>query len=168
MYALEKAVINDAEVCFKILDFGRSFQREQGFVQWTDDFPNLDTVKTDILNQKGYKLLYNGEIIGYMYIAFDGEKEYDNIEGKWSFDGEYATVHRVAFKPEFRGKGLSKITFDLIIELCKSKNFKSIRMDTDEKNLRMQHVLEKNGFKRCGRITYNEGFLYVYENVLEP
>ena len=168
MYALEKATLADAEICFEILDFGRSFQREQGFVQWSDDFPNLDTVKDDILNQNGYKLLYNDEIIGYMYIAFDGEKAYDNIDGKWILEGAYATVHRVAFRPEFRGKGLSKITFDLIIKLCKSKNLKSIRMDTDEKNLRMQHVLEKNGFKRCGRITYKEGFLYVYENVLEP
>lgn len=168
MYTLEKATIEDAEICYKILDSGRSFQRQQGFVQWSDFFPNFDTVKDDILNQKGYKLLCNDEIIGYMYIAFDGEKDYDCIEGKWSFSGEYATVHRVAFKPEFRGKGLSKITFDLIKELCRLKNFKSIRMDTDEKNLRMQHVLEKNGFKKCGKITYNGGFLYVYENVLEP
>ena len=166
MYILKEASIEDAERCYEILDSGRSFQREQGFVQWSDDFPNLDTVKNDILNKKGYKLLCNGEIIGYMYIAFDGEKDYDNIDGSWLYNGEFATVHRVAFKPEYRGKGLAKITFDFIKELCKEKNFKSIRMDTDEKNTRMQHVLEKNGFKKCGTINYNGGLLFVYENLL--
>ena len=100
-----------------------------------------------------------------MYIAFDGEKEYDNIEGFWKWKGDYATVHRVAFKPEFRGKGLSNINFDLIKALCKEKNINCIRMDTDEKNLRMQHVLEKNGFKKCGKINFNGGFLFVYENI---
>ena len=166
MYVLKNATIEDAEVCYEILDLGRAFQREQGFVQWTDDFPNLDTVKIDILNQKGYKLLYNDQIIGYMYIAFDGEKAYDNIEGAWNFNGEYATVHRVAFKSEFRGKGLTKITFDLIKELCSLKRFKCIRMDTDQNNTRMQHVLEKNGFIKCGRINCNTGYLFVYENIL--
>ncbi len=166
MYTLKKATLEDAESCYKILDLGRSFQREQGFVQWTDDFPNLDTVKDDISKGKGYKLLYENEIIGYMYIAFDGEKDYNNIEGEWLSHYAYATVHRVAFKPEFRGKGLAQITFDLIKKLCKANNFKSIRMDTDEKNERMQHVLEKNGFKKCGKISYNSGTLFVYENLL--
>ena len=165
MYILKRANLEDAESCYKILDFGRSFQREQGFVQWTDNFPNFDTVKDDISKEKGYKLLYENEIIAYMYIAFDGEKEYDNIDGSWNFDGAYATVHRVSFKPEFRGKGLTKVVFDLIKELCKEKGFNSIRMDTDEKNERMQHVLEKNGFKKCGTIIYNGGTLFVYENL---
>ncbi len=166
MYILKKATLGDVETCYEILDSGRAFQREQGFFQWTDDFPNIDTVKDDISKGKGYKLLSENEIIGYMYIGFDGEKAYNNIDGSWDYDGEYATVHRVAFKPEFRGKGLTKITFDLIKEICIANNFKSIRMDTDEKNTRMQHVLEKNGFKKCGNISFNGGTLFVYENLL--
>ena len=166
MYILKKATIKDAEECYKILDLGRAYQREQGFVQWTDDFPSINTVKDDILKEKGYKLLCENEMIGYMYIAFDGEKEYDNIDGSWASNENYATVHRVAFKPEFRGRGLAKIAFDLIKELCRANNFKSIRMDTDEKNILMQHVLEKNGFKKCGKISCNGGTLFVYENLL--
>ena len=37
--------MEEAELCNEILDMGRKFQRAQGFVQWTDDYPSLDTVR---------------------------------------------------------------------------------------------------------------------------
>ena len=52
MDILESAKNSDIDVCWDILADGRRFQREQGFVQWTDDYPNRDTVKDDILSQK--------------------------------------------------------------------------------------------------------------------
>lgn len=48
MNTLELAKTEELNRCYEIIDGGRAFQREQGFVQWTDDYPNLDTIRNDI------------------------------------------------------------------------------------------------------------------------
>ena len=83
MDILESAKNSDIDVCWAILADGRRFQREQGFVQWTDDYPNRDTVENDILSQKGYVLKVDGAIAGYMCIDFSGEPAYESINGSW-------------------------------------------------------------------------------------
>ena len=151
---LELAKIEELEKCYEIVDMGREFQKEQGFVQWTDDYPNLNTIHEDILRQKGYVVKVNGEIAGYMCIDFDGEPAYENIEGKWRLEAPYGVVHRMAFDKKFRGMGLADITFNLIEDLCKRKNIHYIRIDTDFPNERMQHILKKNGYENCGVIIF--------------
>ena len=39
-------------------------------------------------------------------------------------------------------------------------------MDTDPSNLRMQHILEKNGFKYCGVIKYQGSERLAYDKLL--
>lgn len=151
---LELANKEDAEVCYEIIDAGRRFQREQGFVQWTDDYPNQDTIYKDILNKKGFVIKVDDRIAGYMCIDFDGEPVYDDIEGKWQSENSYAVIHRMAFSEKYRGRGLADIAWCLIEDFCKKNNVYYIRVDTDPSNKRMQHILEKNGFKPCGVIYY--------------
>ena len=55
MYTLEHARIVDTDARNQIIGEGRQFQREQGFVQWTDDYPNIDTVRGDIADPRGYR-----------------------------------------------------------------------------------------------------------------
>ena len=101
MDILESAKNSDIDVCWDILADGRRFQREQGFVQWTDDYPNRDTVKDDILSQKGYVLKVDGVIAGYMCIDFSGEPAYESIDGSWRSEKNYAVIHRMAFRKNF-------------------------------------------------------------------
>ena len=44
MNVLELAQMNDLEICMDIIKDGKNFQNEQGFTQWTDDYPNIDTM----------------------------------------------------------------------------------------------------------------------------
>ena len=53
---LDKARLEESERYSKIIDDGRAFQKAQGFEQRTEDYPNLDTIKGDIKNGKGYVL----------------------------------------------------------------------------------------------------------------
>lgn len=48
MYALELAKAEEIALCNEIIRQGRQFQREQGFVQWTEDYPNIDTLRGGI------------------------------------------------------------------------------------------------------------------------
>ena len=168
MNCLEYAKAEDIEICSQIIEEGKRFQRQQGFVQWTDDYPNRETISEDIKEKKGYILRSDGEIAGYMCIDFSGEPAYEGIEGKWRSDGKYAVIHRMAFHPRFRDKGLADITFGLIEKLCLSKKIHCIRVDTDFPNKRMQHILEKNGFSQCGVIVFQGSGKLAYDKLLDP
>ena len=166
MNTLALAEMEHAEEYFAMIEMGRRFQQEQGFVQWTEDYPSRDTVREDIRAGKGYALLTGGEIAGYMCIDFDGEPAYRKIEGAWRTEGPYAVVHRMAFHSAYRGKGLADAAFRLIGELCGEKGVSVIRVDTDFPNKRMQHILEKNGFVNCGTIVFQGGAKLAYDKIL--
>ena len=149
---LEKAAIQDAPACAAILNSGRMFQREQGFVQWADDYPNLDSVLADIEAGNAHILKADGQIAGYLYISFDGDPAYNYIKGAWRTQAPYAVIHRVAFAEQYRGMGLSEAAFSLAEDFILSYGVRSVRIDTHHRNKRMQHVLAKNGFVLCGEV----------------
>lgn len=164
---LDKARPEEAERCSVIINDGRAFQKAQGFEQWTDDYPNLDTIKEDIKNGKGYVLRDKDCIAAYMCIDLDGEPAYNDIRGIWRLDEPYAVVHRMAFCADKQGKGLSTEAFRLIDEACLSMGVRYIRIDTAPDNKRMQHVMEKNGFVRCGVIVFQGSDKWAYDKIIK-
>lgn len=142
----------DLSVSLKILDAGRAFQRQQGFVQWGDGYPSAGDVQSDIACGGAHLLTVDGVPAAYVFIGFDGDPSYPAIDGQWHFDAPYGVLHRVAICPDFRGMGLSDVLFRLAGELVKAHGFDVLRIDTHEDNKRMQHVLEKNGFLHCGTV----------------
>ncbi len=157
MNELKLAVKEDIDSYMAILNSGREFQREQGFVQWPDGYPDRGTIEDDVKTGNGYALMVDGKPAAYMYIGFDGDPSYPEIKGKWHYDEPYAVIHRIAIGGEFRGKGLADVAFHLAEEFCRSKGYNNLRIDTDEQNKRMQHVLEKNGFSYCGTVIQGGG-----------
>lgn len=166
MYTLELARSSDIAICCDIIREGREFQKEQGFEQWTEAYPNQATILNDIQCQNGYVIKSNGDIAGYMCIDFSGEPAYADIKGEWRSNLPYAVVHRMAFSKKYRGVGLSVIAFKLIEELCLKRNIGNIRVDTDSFNTRMQHILKKNGFVNCGVIVFQGSDKLAFDKLL--
>ena len=73
MYLLELAQSKDVAKCYAIIKAAKEFQREQGFIQWTDDYPNESTIRDDVDTKKGYIFTVDSDIAGYMCIDFSGE-----------------------------------------------------------------------------------------------
>ena len=48
MKTLEMALEKDIYICKQIIDDGKAFQKEQGFTQWTESYPNIDTIRDEI------------------------------------------------------------------------------------------------------------------------
>ena len=165
-YELTLAKTEDFGRCMDILRAGRDFQRQQGFFQWPDRFPNADTIQKDIQNGLGYVVKADGVIAAYLYIGFDGDPSYPKIRGAWQYSGPYAVIHRIAISDEFRGMGLSGVIFDLVGDFCAEKGFDLLRIDTHEDNKRMQHVLQKNGFACCGIVMQDGGERLAFEKKL--
>ena len=165
MVTLELAKPQMLKDCYEIVDMGREFQKAQGFTQWTKDYPNLETIRQDIREGKGYVVMAEDRIAGYMCVDFDGEPAYEHIDGKWRAELPYAVVHRMAFLPDFRGRGLTGTTFSLIEELCRRKGAGYLRADTDFPNKRMQHVLQKCGFVHCGTVIFQGSGKLAYDKL---
>lgn len=166
MNVLEPAQMEEIELYMDIINDGKKFQKEQGFTQWTDDYPNKDTIRSDIYHSKGYALKADGRIAGYMCIDFGGEPAYDDIQGKWRADKPYAVIHRMSFHKEFRGMGLADVAFMLTEKLCIQNDIYYIRADTDFPNKRMQHILKKNGFENCGTIFFQGSEKLAFDKII--
>ena len=66
-------------------------------------------------------------------------------DGAWLDDDPYVTIHRIA------SSGLAKGAAKDCINWC-IEHYGNVRADTHPNNKAMQHVLESNGFARCGLI----------------
>lgn len=149
MYKTRLANINDIDIIMSMIEEGRKHIREYHIDQWSNGYPNTDTIKQDLDNNRGYVLLDNGSIIGY-YVVLKHDPCYDYIEGNWIDDSKYVAIHRVV--TNCFNLGLGTILFDEL-----KKQYKHIRVDTHEGNISMNKCLLKNDFKYCGIIYLKDG-----------
>lgn len=120
--------------------------------QWGTSFPPEELLKEDIDSNRLFVYLVNGELEAVFAFILGPDPTYAVIEdGQWLNDTlPYGTIHRLASAGKRKGVATDVITWCL--EHCES-----LRADTHEDNKIMQHLLEKNGFARCGIILADDG-----------
>ena len=160
---LRKALINEADKSYQCIEDARAYHSSLGFVQWHPGYPTLQTIKDDIEAGIGYVFTDGHEICGYCCIIIGDEPAYRVIDGLWKTDSPYAVVHRMAFSQHSRGKGFSKNALTIIKDFCIANGVDAIRVDTQEENKVMQHILEREGFEYCGLIHFDGGPKLAYE-----
>lgn len=148
-----KTTEKDINDVMKIIKQAQEYFKENNINQWQNNYPNFETIKTDIINGYSYVLLDNNTIVATAAISFDGEITYKNIyNGNWLSNDKYAVIHRVAVDSNLKGLGLSSEILKNVEKMCLEKNIHSIKIDTHEENLSMQKLLQKNNFQYCGVI----------------
>ena len=115
--------------------------------QWGDNFPPQELLEEDIDSNRLFVYVVNGQLLGVFAFILGVDSTYQVIEdGAWLNDTlPYGTIHRLA------SSGKSKGVASAVIEWC-LEHCQSLRADTHADNQIMQHLLEKNGFTRCGII----------------
>lgn len=88
-------------------------------------------------------------VIGIFSVFHDPDPDYKVIDGDWLDDLPYTTIHRVASSGLARHAAADLLTWS-------KKTFGNVRCDTGLKNHAMQHILESQGFTRCGNIIMPE------------
>lgn len=83
-----------------------------------------------------------------------------------SADLPYGVVHRMAIDDVCKGKGAAPAFFRFAEELCKERDIRSNRVDTDADNRMMQRVLEKQGFTYCGTVCFDNSEKIAFEKLL--
>lgn len=166
---IRKATEKDLDVIMEIYAYAREFMAKTGNpAQWADSYPAETLIRQDIAQGVSYvcvddsgcpgKLLpgqednANGqEIEGVFMYDMKEDPTYAVIEnGNWANDRPYGVLHRIASRG--RQKGVASFCMQWCFEQCGN-----LRCDTHEDNKVMQHVMEKNGFVRCGRIYVEDG-----------
>ena len=120
--------------------------------QWGTSFPPQDLIEEDIDTNRLFVYLHNGEMEAVFAFVLGPAPTYAKIEdGQWLNDAlPYGTIHRLASAGKRPGVATDVINWCL--EHCES-----LRADTHADNKIMQHLLEKNGFTRCGIIHVADG-----------
>lgn len=160
---LRKARRKEIDLCYQCIQDARAYHKSLGFTQWHPGYPTPETLAEDIDAGIGYAFVQDSKILGYCCIIIGEEPAYQHIQGAWKTDRPYAVVHRMAFSRDCRGTGLSSPAITLIKQLCQDLSVHAIRVDTQEENKPMQHILAREGFSFCGTVTFDGGPKLAYE-----
>lgn len=148
---IRKATYNDLENIDKVFDYARSFMRKTGNLeQWSGGYPQREVLENDIKKDQLFVFDNNGEIEGVFVFFLGNDPTYNYIEGNWISQKPYGVFHRVANGGKL--KGMLKQMLDFV-----ENQTTHLRIDTHKDNVVMQHVLEKNGFTKCGIIYLESG-----------
>ena len=97
MVELRAAGTNEVQTAMTIIDAAKRHLKEQGIDQWQTGYPDDACIKRDLEAGKGFFVVENGAILGYLCVDYDGEPAYDQMQGTWNTSENYVVVHRMAF-----------------------------------------------------------------------
>ena len=155
---MRPAMVDDVPQIIAILETGRKLLAADGIDQWQNGTgPNAADVANDLMQGWGRVFCVRNQVAATAALIPGPDPNYDVIEdGRWDRTGNtsnaYATIHRVAVSPAYRGNHIAKRFYQRLIEEARVRGFSEIRVDTHEENVRMRHVIEGCGFAYAGRI----------------
>lgn len=149
---IRKAASEDLDAIMEIYNHAKQFMVKTGNVkQWGDGYPQRDLMEQDVAQGVCYVCEDNQGIQAVFTFIQGNEPTYTIIEnGTWKNENPYGTIHRLA------STGAAKGVTALCIGWCFGE-CENLRADTHDDNKIMQHLLEKNGFEKCGRIYLGDG-----------
>lgn len=166
MYKIVKAKYGEQKTAMTFINQAKTFLKACGVDQWQNGYPDETCISDDIKLGKGYFICKGDIPAGYMCIDFDGEPAYDELQGNWLNDEKYIVIHRMAMSDSERGNGIAQKAFGLAGEIAVSEGVKNIRVDTDDDNDVMKHILKKSGFTYCGTIWFDNSEKIAFQKEL--
>ncbi len=163
---LIKATNRDLPRIMDLIQQAKTFLKSSGVDQWQNGYPDQARIEKDLENETGFLFVSNGQRIGYLCIDFDGEPAYEELDGEWISIQPYVVVHRLALDDTVKGKGLASQVFRLVEELGREHKVHSFKVDTDDGNQIMKHLLIKNGFQYCGTISFDNSEKIAFEKLI--
>lgn len=156
MIQFRKATLSDLPEMMALFEMGIQSLKKQGSPQWQNGYgPTREKIKEDINQQESYLLLYDDQIAASAALVKGVDPFYTAIiEGSWSGDGPYASIHRVVVSDHFRGKQLSAHLLKALEEEALAKGIHDLRIDTYQANIGMQKVIETCGYQYRGQVVF--------------
>lgn len=142
----------DLPTLLEIFDLARAFMRRTGNPnQWAAGYPAPELLLAEIARGTCYVCEAEGKVQATFCLIPGEDPTYRVIEdGAWPSDAPYSTIHRMASRGEVPGMAAACFAWA-------AARGGELRADTHADNKVMQHVLERAGFVRCGRIYLANG-----------
>lgn len=153
MIKIRLTVEQDIPEVLEIYAYARRFMEQTGnSSQWIDGYPSMEILLEDMREGNSYVCENrSGKVIGTFCFKQGSEPNYREIyNGSWLNDAAYGVIHRLA------SDGTQQGLADRCIAWC-AEHCPNLRADTHQDNAIVQHILEKNGFVRCGTILVENG-----------
>ena len=158
------AKYEDLDTILDIYATARKYMADNGnATQWAAFYPGHELLGTDIQSEQLFVDVENRKIHGVFAFIIGPDATYAHIEdGSWKNDDPYGTIRRIASDGEVKG------VFRRCLDFCKGR-IPNLRIDTHRDNHTMRHLIEKNGFEKCGIIYVSNGTSRIaYQYVPHP
>lgn len=151
---IEQGQLSDLESVFQIYLDGKAKLEKNGIFQWTDNYPTISIIESDLKKGILYLLKNGTEILGAINISEEQESVYSSVD--WAFDDtKILVIHRLVVEPKYQGKGYGKKLMDFAEAFALENHYGSIRLDAYSQN---EKVIE----------FYKEGHYVIRGNVHFP
>ncbi|MCI1983377.1 MAG: GNAT family N-acetyltransferase [Bifidobacteriaceae bacterium] len=158
MPVLRPSTTADVPAIMDIIIAAKSLLHADGIPQWQNGTPNEDTITADIEQKQAYVLDLDGTIVASAALVDGTDPNYDTIyDGQWqpNSDTAYAAIHRTCVSSRYHGRHLGSLLLSSLIERGTQLGLHQFRIDTHEKNLRMQYLISQAGFMYSGNVRMN-------------
>lgn len=148
---MRKAQYKDIDNIMKIINDAKKSLRKDKVDQWQKGVPNIENIKNDIDNQKGYVYYNKDNILAYAFLKDGIEESYEVQEDKFKYKN-YLTIHRFCVDGNYRRENIATKFFGEIYEYARKRGFDSIRIDTHRDNFKMRGFIRKNKFSKVATV----------------
>ena len=155
MLTFRRAEARDLPGIMRVIHEAQAIMRTLNIDQWQDGYPDEAILRADIAMNQAYVIAAGQDrIAAVAVLSTQPEPVYSNITGAWRTQDSYMTIHRMAVDDMHRGAGAARQILDNALRLARENNLSALRVDTHRGNIAMRRFLEKNGFVRCGEVSY--------------
>ncbi|MBR4502548.1 MAG: GNAT family N-acetyltransferase [Clostridia bacterium] len=160
-YQIMMATPQDADSILRL--YREQVGREHCF--WDEDYPGTDTIEAD-LGRQGLFVMKNSFGAVVAAISIEEDADVDRLDC-WTPSlrpgGEFA---RLAVSPAFQNRGLAQRMVLHVLDVLKSRGFKSVHILVNRENVRAIRSYAHIGFRTAGEcFMYHQHFL-CYEKPL--
>lgn len=152
---IEKGQLSEINQLFQIYLNAKNDLEKNGIYQWTNNYPTLSIIESDLKKGVLFVLRNGKEIIGAINISEEQEYEYETIN--WEFDNsKVLVIHRLVIDPKYQGKGYARKLMDFAEQFANENNYSSIRLDAYSQNKRVIDFYEKRKYFIRGNVNFPE------------
>jgi ribosomal protein S18 acetylase RimI-like enzyme len=165
MIGVRKALPNDLHTIMEIVRKVVPLLNREGNYQWNESYPTENDFRHDIENGFLYVAVHHaadkdpslgGEVVGFIAITANQPPEYHDLDWK-NTDADVLVPHRLGVNPDYHRQGIAQLLMQHVETIARNKGVKTIRVDTNIANDRMNHIIRKLGYEYIGNVFFVKG-----------
>jgi ribosomal protein S18 acetylase RimI-like enzyme len=143
---VEKARPVDFEAILSVYRLATALHRDQGLIQWDDEYPSPTTLKENLALGVTWVIRSpEGQIMATTTLDSDQEPQYEQIQ--WMYPAHrILVVHRLCVHPAYQGQGLAKKLMEFTESFAKDNDYEVIRFDAFLGNDASQSLYRNLGY----------------------